>query len=276
MKKNYILTLAFTFVLSALSAQSFFFQDADEGTHHSRVYIHNNSIKTESGGIPASSDYAVSGTSLEIEPLQTEGNWTVEINQESFADLSSGNTVFVNIYPTETITAADLPVINLVRWYDNTYSDTGWKGLGDSYPEGTTFAANQWHEVAVSKDAFTNVFTWDKATRLDLTSPSKVKIYVDHIYTADEIATSVNSAISEDINIYPNPASDVVKVILPTELDYGTTTVEIYSLDGKLGLTQNIEGTSASVNVSNLINGLYIIKVKGNDFTNVKKINIKH
>ncbi len=72
--------------------------------------------------------------------------------------------------------------------------------------------------------------------------------------------------------IYPNPTSDVLNFnINGTE----ATGINIYSLDGKLLLTQDANGAKGSVNVSSLNAGMYIYQIATTSGESVKSTFVK-
>ena len=71
---------------------------------------------------------------------------------------------------------------------------------------------------------------------------------------------------NQHLTIYPNPATDVLKIINTSEYQ----SVTIYSIDGKV--VKRIEvSNEADINVSDLNAGLYIIGV-GNEFSKFIKM----
>jgi uncharacterized repeat protein (TIGR01451 family) len=85
----------------------------------------------------------------------------------------------------------------------------------------------------------------------------------------EELST-VDVAIN-NLKIYPNPAADHVVVTADQEI----LNVTITDLLGKKVVSQNNNSTAATVDVSDLSNGLYIITVKSNSTTEVKKLIIQ-
>ena len=77
------------------------------------------------------------------------------------------------------------------------------------------------------------------------------------------ITTSINEAMTDEMTIYPNPASDVINVILGN-IEAKNLSVELYSSIGQLVKSQNINGVSGNVTqfeTTDIRDGLYFIKV---------------
>lgn len=58
-------------------------------------------------------------------------------------------------------------------------------------------------------------------------------------------------------SIYPNPANNTLHVSVSSPMN----SISIYSLSGQLLSTQDVDGRQANLNVSNLSNGLYLLKI---------------
>ena len=69
------------------------------------------------------------------------------------------------------------------------------------------------------------------------------------------------------LNIYPNPAIDVLNISSQSIIN----TVEIFNVLGQKVITMQVEDTSTEINVSNLNAGIYLIKYEINNSTSTKK-----
>lgn len=92
-------------------------------------------------------------------------------------------------------------------------------------------------------------------------------LFIDNIKLTDKTLT-VNDIKQNKLSIYPNPISD--KLNLKNDIEI--TSVNIYSLDGKLVKEAKINTKEASLDVNNLSAGNYVavIKFKNNTQTTVK------
>ena len=78
---------------------------------------------------------------------------------------------------------------------------------------------------------------------------------------------SVNSIYFDNLHVYPNPTRDVVNFSFDKPMDQ----IRVYDLSGKIVLSNT---NSESINLENLANGLYLIKISvdGNsDFIKIIK-----
>jgi hypothetical protein len=69
--------------------------------------------------------------------------------------------------------------------------------------------------------------------------------------------------------VYPNPASDFIKVI--TEID-NNTTLRILSLDGRILKSLNLVSKQTLVSLKDLVNGVYFIEINGKTASKTIKI----
>ena len=81
----------------------------------------------------------------------------------------------------------------------------------------------------------------------------------------------INVAEKEDVNvmIYPNPASDVVKV---TTVNGQQSTVRIYNILGMLVEEIEINSNETEINVSDYNPGVYFFNIQSEEFNVTKKI----
>jgi len=81
------------------------------------------------------------------------------------------------------------------------------------------------------------------------------------------LTTGIGQSGINEISIYPNPVRDKLNVSgLSSE-----TVARIYSINGQLMLTRNLTNTLEEINVSDLSDGLYIIKLETDKETIVKQ-----
>ncbi|WP_299336841.1 T9SS type A sorting domain-containing protein [uncultured Psychroserpens sp.] len=90
-----------------------------------------------------------------------------------------------------------------------------------------------------------------------------------------EESLSVSEVDLTSFNMYPNPAKDQVTIELNTNT-FGNVTVHVYDLQGKLIIDNLIsEDNTMIMDVSDLHNGMYFVKLNTNNKTLVKKLIIE-
>jgi hypothetical protein len=86
-------------------------------------------------------------------------------------------------------------------------------------------------------------------------------------------AVGVNNLGGNSINVYPNPANDVVNIVSTTDI----RTVEVLNYIGQLVYTNtSVSGKTMQLHVSTLQAGVYFVKVTANDGLKTVKIAITH
>lgn len=92
-------------------------------------------------------------------------------------------------------------------------------------------------------------------------------VYVDDIMI--DFSNDANIALSESISIYPNPANNVV-VIENAE----NANVTIINMVGQVVASQNVNSNRESVNISNLSEGTYVIRIENGAEVSTQKLNV--
>jgi len=90
------------------------------------------------------------------------------------------------------------------------------------------------------------------------------------------LVNNVRSANELLINVYPNPANDLVTLQSATTLS--GMYVEVTSIEGKVvrRIDFNTIGNAVDLNVSDLSNGVYLLNIHSNNAVTTKKITVKH
>jgi M6 family metalloprotease-like protein len=101
------------------------------------------------------------------------------------------------------------------------------------------------------------VSTYTKGDYMDL--------YLDNIDVKGNVGIAKN-VDNDDINIFPNPTKSKINII--SDINENIDSVEIINIDGKSILTTK----NATIDISNLNQGAYIVKIKTNNKTYSKTI----
>ncbi|SFN71342.1 Por secretion system C-terminal sorting domain-containing protein [Chryseobacterium oleae] len=88
------------------------------------------------------------------------------------------------------------------------------------------------------------------------------------------LAVNEASANTKGISIYPNPVKTEFTIKTPSGMDLsGITTVSVYDFTGKLVSSEKINlNKQTTVNVNTLLNGVYMLTIKGNSIDYSQKI----
>ncbi len=93
-------------------------------------------------------------------------------------------------------------------------------------------------------------------------------IYLNPTYNACDIDEIDESNVENNISVYPNPANGIVRILNTN--DFNISKIEIIDLLGRTVISTN---NSDEIDVSNLPEGQYIVKIHGDSII-VKKISI--
>ena len=90
------------------------------------------------------------------------------------------------------------------------------------------------------------------------------------------LVNNVRSSNELMINVYPNPANDVVT--LQSSVSMNGMYVEVTSVEGKVirRVEFNSPANAVDLNVSELANGIYLLNIHANNAVTTKKITVKH
>ena len=127
--------------------------------------------------------------------------------------------------------------------------------------------------VAGTTDAVFNEFNTKGSKASGLSMPAMLTVADAATTTINFTSNVVPTGISDvevdisDINIYPNPAEDIVNVVASSVLG----PVEIYSIEGQLMKVEKTEEASITMQVGELPSGTYILRASGKSTLLLKK-----
>jgi hypothetical protein len=93
------------------------------------------------------------------------------------------------------------------------------------------------------------------------------------IVKASLLQTDTGNQVSDVFQMYPNPASEIVHFTFAGSANQKVT-VTVYDTKGRL-VAQEVFANHAALNTSNLEAGVYVVNVKTDNFTQIRKLVIK-
>jgi len=178
------------------------------------------------------------------------------------------------------IGANDEPLVCVQGDNDGTVSYNCAPGLGLSSVLtlcGTGEMQPQADLVGITNDALTYFgedHNWAASGSGNALFDTAVQFAVDFLYPllpCNNI-TSNNEFNQQELNIYPNPASDQINVTS----NFNITEIKIYNTIGKLIMDNSIQKRDFTINVNDLIPGVYFLELANeNGITETKKIMIR-
>jgi hypothetical protein len=190
----------------------------------------------------------------ETEEALTPDNWAISpaINLTGYtsANLSWGagspnTTWYAEKYAVYVVTAADAAALGAAL-----------AAATPVYTE-TLAAGNVWNTRSVSISSFDNTNNVYIAVRHFDCSDEVILIMDDFTVTASGSGPASLVENTMNVNVYPNPAEDVLNI----SMDLNGASVAVISMDGKVVAKQDMNGTTATVDVANLVSGVYFYEV---------------
>lgn len=143
---------------------------------------------------------------------------------------------------------------------------------------GTTQTIPSWTALAVPITYNTSDVP-DSATILFVTGAyiqhSESILFVDNL-SFTGFVTSVPEKISEKtiLNLYPNPASDIVTLNIDNS-NNAEFTLNIYNIIGSLVKTETLKENNRQINTGDLRKGIYMVEIKSKEWTEKQKLIIE-
>ncbi|NLA23412.1 MAG: T9SS type A sorting domain-containing protein, partial [Bacteroidales bacterium] len=85
------------------------------------------------------------------------------------------------------------------------------------------------------------------------------------------VSTGINTELSKNTTIYPNPAKDILNINSKDNLK----SVKLIAIDGKIVLNQDINNTSTTLDISTLPAGVYFLNLENENEIAIKKLIIE-
>lgn len=166
---------------------------------------------------------------------------------------------------TKAVTVVALPVVNLIATPTIVCVNGNTSTLATTPPGGVITGSNVSGSVftpGANAGTFTPIYTFVSPIS-GCTGTTSTNIVVS-------LCTGLSSqSIGGTLQVYPNPAHNSVTI----ELDNGAEkTIEIMDLTGRVVSTQHFTSSSLLVNISQLANGIYHVKLSSNGATEMMKL----
>ena len=135
----------------------------------------------------------------------------------------------------------------------------------------TTWIANTKNTSAIFKGQNNKSYSFYSIVR-DSVLNIEEKLKIPDVTVKVNLISSINVVnIFPDLLIYPNPATDILTLEnIPTN-----SIIEIYDVQGKLLIIKRPTSTKEDINVANLHNGIYLVKIENAVGSTVRKLAIK-
>jgi len=175
-----------------------------------------------------------------------------------------------NSYGTEPFSDGDYFKILISGINGTTPTNDTIKYYLADYRNGQTLILNDWKKIDLSSLGAidTLVFNLESSDVGSYGMNTPAYFCMDNItYTS---TSSIENTANNNINIYPNPAKNVVNIkgVL-------NANISVNDITGKTVYSKNNCSENEKVNVSNLNSGIYFIRIEGNKHIYTKKLIVK-
>lgn len=221
-------------------------------------------------------------TMLFDETLSTEHtNWVYENRQVSIDDYAN-MTVWV-AFRHHDITDMDRVVIDNVKLFSTddggdeevVYLMEDFQG-GIGNPQGEDWLPEGWISVDADGDDF-NWYFGDREGEGAMRSQSwdGDPLTPDNFLITTSVllgTVGVNRLPEMAISIYPNPATTSLNI----QSEYGIQQIEMLNMTGAVVLSEMMNGSKSTIDVSGFSPGIYLLNIQTSDATVTRKINISN
>ena len=215
------------------------------------VPVYSNNSGDAEGGVMFLTAYASSGDAFPDGDLVALASVEIFVDEDTPQELTDFMfDVPVNVDASaEIILAADIPSSPSIEdgaFYDLRIGVNAGGQTGESYLS----------SVACGLDGLGNTFA-------DINFPDNHLIL--NLIVDEALGSDTN--LSEVISVYPNPATDVLNIAIPSSID-----VKSVSLFDVLGKKSNVSLVNGQVDISELAVGLYLLNVETTNGTLTQKV----
>jgi len=96
-------------------------------------------------------------------------------------------------------------------------------------------------------------------------------LYIDELSVSQPAAISETSMPKKEFSVYPNPASSTLAITQISGLPQGNNTAFVYDIQGQLLMQHDFTASKTEIDVQQLANGLYILKIQSDEGFWLKK-----
>jgi len=222
--------------------------------------------------------------------IMGEGTTGALVAYEFDTEVAGDSLQAVDIYFNRILTYDSIRNFNLMVWADmNGQPGDSISGLMDTFPDKNL--EGQYKRYFLPKPILipdTFYIGWQQTNEVflnigfDRNRSSTDKLWLNYGQGWDKSAITTSGALMMrpvvggwqmahtnikqvpigKIKIYPNPATDFVKIDIPNDPDGSIRTILFYDLTGKIVL--NFKGSDQIINISSLKKGFYLIRIQGN------------
>jgi hypothetical protein len=163
--------------------------------------------------------------------------------------------------------------------YDSIYSKAYYitsSSFYNSADQTIRFTSNSFHNYTHDTVLVTVRFTMLNGINFCSADLNTISVYLNgdpcSFKVVNCLSTGINDIMKSDkVKVFPNPASDKLIIETPSNAE-----IQLFDLSGRMVLNQTSRKKSHELNIQNLPNGIYILKIFNNTFSANQKLVIKN
>jgi len=199
---------------------------------------------TASGGTTYTWSTSDNNSSIVVTPTGSVNQYTVIATDANNCENMSVASVTVNALPIVTLSTAS---VNLQCVTVNSVTLDGGTPLNGAY-SGTGVVAGVFSPSAVGVGTYTITYAFTDGNNCSNSASDFITV---------DACTGIQNLKTESFTIYPNPVNDAVfinSLLFPAN-------VNVFDVNGKLVISQNITALENEINLSNCVNGIYQLNI---------------
>jgi len=186
--------------------------------------------------------------------------------------------------------------LEISPWWGNIFFGYYFSQAKDRIGLTTTFSPslNEWYHVAYIRNTAKNqlqLIVHDKNRNLissvemnysanetllnskDLIIAANLDGYMDEVRISNVVRNFINTGVNKTFenqvtNFYPNPAKEWITI----KNTSGAYKIEITDLQGKILISRKLENLDERINISSLLDGIYLLKLVGDKGISISKL----
>jgi PKD repeat protein len=223
-------------------------------------------LNSTAGGGDGNYSYAwTSGATTSSDSVALFGTMMQYITVTDGCGNSSMDSVLVTVNMSPTAAFTESTAGSVVSFTDASVNATSWSwNFGDSQ---TSTQQNPSHTYAANGSYTVTLIVSNSCGSDTITSVVLIDVGIN------------DPAVFNGVNIYPNPSSEVFNVNFAMAIG-GRVSIELFDVQGKLVSAQNMQnvasGQIVTIDVASVESGLYMMKITGENASQVYKLNVQH
>ena len=162
--------------------------------------------------------------------------------------------------------------VNLLEWFDVQVTADLDSDIGKLYINGEVVSEWQWSLNNADGTAGVNQLMAVDFYGTNTANGSGL-YYIDDVQLIESTGVYTAEALTETVSIYPNPANDILNIVVPNE--FNNSQITIHDLSGKIVVQQKLIAGNNASSLANLSEGIYIVEISNLNSSYIEKLIIQ-